>query len=79
MQSQTVTAAGLDVFEKEPLPQSSSLRQFKQVVLSPHLGGTTEQAFEKVSMEAAEKIIHFFKQGDTPDLLPDSISWKDDL
>jgi phosphoglycerate dehydrogenase-like enzyme len=35
----TIAGAGLDVFEEEPLPQSSELWKMDQVVMTPHLGG----------------------------------------
>ena len=34
-----ISGAGLDVFDTEPLPSSSPLWQFKNVIISPHIGG----------------------------------------
>ena len=34
-----IAAAGLDVFEEEPLPESSELWELENLVLTPHLGG----------------------------------------
>jgi gluconate 2-dehydrogenase len=39
----TIRAAGLDVFEKEPLPLDSPLRQLDNVTLLPHIGSATEE------------------------------------
>jgi D-3-phosphoglycerate dehydrogenase len=36
-----IMGAGLDVFEEEPLPMSSPLRQLDNVLLAPHLAGTS--------------------------------------
>lgn len=36
--------AGLDVFDTEPLPSDSPLRDFENVFLSPHVGGATQEA-----------------------------------
>ena len=57
LKSRSIYAAGLDVFEKEPLPNDSPLIGMKNVVLSPHIGANTFEAFDKVSMSAAEKMI----------------------
>lgn len=50
-----ITACGLDVFEREPLPRQSKLNQLPNVVLSPHLGATTREAFRAASLEAADR------------------------
>mgnify|MGYP001036395784 CR=1 FL=1 len=65
-----IAACGLDVFEREPLPQDSPLLKFPQVVFSPHLGATTAEAFAAASREAAQKIISFATGGQTSDRLP---------
>ena len=56
LKSGKVAAAGLDVYEKEPLPEESELRQFDQVSLTPHLGASTKEAQESVGLEIAEAI-----------------------
>jgi D-3-phosphoglycerate dehydrogenase len=39
-----VWAAGLDVFEEEPLPPDSPLRGFDNVILTPHVGANSEES-----------------------------------
>lgn len=39
LQANRIAGAGLDVFEKEPLPQDSPLRKMKNVILTPHTAG----------------------------------------
>lgn len=56
-------AAGLDVFTNEPLSRESDLFKFPQVVLTPHIGANTEQAFLRASQAAAEKVSSYFLNG----------------
>ncbi|PTY05810.1 phosphoglycerate dehydrogenase [Opitutaceae bacterium EW11] len=58
-----VAAAGLDVFEDEPLAKESELRQLPNVVLTPHLGASTAEAQESVGVEIAEQIADVLKGG----------------
>lgn len=48
--------AGLDVFQTEP-PQDSPLRELDNVVLTPHLGASTEEAQVEVAVDVAEQIV----------------------
>ncbi|MEO7411867.1 MAG: phosphoglycerate dehydrogenase [Opitutaceae bacterium] len=56
LKSGKVAAAGLDVFEDEPLAKDSELRSLPNVVLTPHLGASTAEAQESVGIEVAEQI-----------------------
>ena len=44
LRSGKVFAAGLDVFEEEPLPLDSPLREFDNVILTPHVGANSEES-----------------------------------
>jgi D-3-phosphoglycerate dehydrogenase len=44
LRSGKVWAAGLDVFEEEPLPLDSPLRGFDNVILTPHVGANSEES-----------------------------------
>lgn len=70
-----IGAVGLDVFEKEPLPRSSKLLQYDNVVVSPHCGANTTEAFAKASEQAALKLIRFFVDSSTSDTLPPKAAW----
>ena len=70
-----ISACGLDVFEKEPLPRTSKLLLFPQVVLSAHGGANTEQAFRECGFETIRKLLAFFERGETSDTLPPQAEW----
>lgn len=58
-----VAAAGLDVFEGEPLAEESPLRSMPNVVLTPHLGASTKEAQESVGIEVAESLVQALSGG----------------
>ncbi|MDP2941040.1 MAG: phosphoglycerate dehydrogenase [Candidatus Omnitrophota bacterium] len=49
-----VAGAALDVFEKEPVSPESELLKLENVVVTPHLGASTEEAQVNVAIEVAE-------------------------
>lgn len=49
-------AAGLDVFAEEPLPKTSPLRALPNVVLTPHIGWTVQEAFPEFAEGAADQL-----------------------
>lgn len=52
-------AAGLDVFENEPMPKVELL-QHPNVSVSPHIGGSTVEAQSNIGTELATKIIAYY-------------------
>ena len=54
-----IAGAGLDVFETEPLPLDSPLRTLDNVVITPHLGYVSVQAYEIYFREIVEDIRAF--------------------
>jgi D-3-phosphoglycerate dehydrogenase len=68
-------AAAQDAFVTEPLPLDSPLRGIPNLILTPHIGSQTEEALEKASQMAAEKISRFFISGMTSDTLPPKAAW----
>lgn len=58
--------AVLDVFEVQPLPADSGLRTHPNVVLTPHLAGTTEDAERAMGMMAVDTVLALIR-GERPD------------
>lgn len=63
VQGGRVAGAALDVYETEPLPKDSPLRALPQIIMTPHLGASTEEAQENVGIEVAEAITEFLLHG----------------
>ena len=52
-----IAGAGLDVFSTEPLPTTSALAGLANVVLTPHLAGSTVQAMQRMAGAAASQVV----------------------
>ena len=59
LRSGSIAGAALDVYDVEPLPLSDPLRTAPNVVLTPHLGYVTEDAYQVFYGDAAEDIVAF--------------------
>ena len=61
--------AAVDVFPKEPAANGekfvSPLQGLENVILSPHIGGSTEEAQERIGSEVARKLIDYSDIGST--------------
>lgn len=63
LKEEKIRGAGLDVFEKEPLSANSPLLELENIVLTPHLGGSTEEAQLRVGLMAVDQLTEFFING----------------
>ena len=64
LESGKVAGAALDVFAVEPLPADHPYRQQANLILTPHLGASTEEAQEKCGIEVAEVIAGYLLTGE---------------
>jgi D-3-phosphoglycerate dehydrogenase len=61
-----IAGAGLDVFEEEPAKPENPLFSLDNVVVTPHLGGSTNKARKRLVIMAVENLIKVLK-GDLPE------------
>ena len=77
LESGIVAAAALDVFETEP-PRDWALAKLAQVVATPHIAASTEEAQELVGLETVAAVCDFLRDGvirnavNFPSLSPDA-------
>jgi D-3-phosphoglycerate dehydrogenase / 2-oxoglutarate reductase len=64
LDSGKVAAAGLDVFIVEPLAADHPFRKHPNLILTPHLGASSEEAQEKCGIEVAEVITAYLLTGE---------------
>ena len=63
-----IAGAALDVFETQPIAPDSPLLQLENVILTPHLGGATEETVERHSAMMADDVLRWV-DGERPDRL----------
>jgi len=69
LKSGKLAGAAADVFPYEPASNNeqftSVLQQFDNVILTPHIGGSTSEAQENIGFEVTEKLIRYSDNGST--------------
>jgi phosphoglycerate dehydrogenase-like enzyme len=59
LRSQSIAAAGLDVYDREPLPAGHELLTLENTVLLPHLGYVSEDSLRAMYADAVQDIAAF--------------------
>jgi phosphoglycerate dehydrogenase-like enzyme len=59
LESGAIAGAGLDVYDREPLPADHPLRRAPNTVLTPHLGYVTEETYRRFYGQTVEDIEAF--------------------
>ncbi|ANI60353.1 2-hydroxyacid dehydrogenase [Pseudomonas sp. GR 6-02] len=75
LQQNRIRAAGLDVFEREPLRHDSPLLQLNNVVATPHIGSATHETREAMATCAVENLLAALA-GERPVNLVNAGAWK---
>lgn len=69
LESKKLLGAAVDVFPVEPRSNDdefiSPLREFQNVILTPHVGGSTQEAQVNIGKEVGEKLVQYSDQGTT--------------
>ncbi|MDR5873825.1 D-glycerate dehydrogenase [Halomonas sp. CUBES01] len=75
LENGVIHAAGLDVFEQEPLSVSSPLPKMPNVVALPHIGSATHETRDAMAQRAVDNI-RLALQGERPISLVNEELWK---
>ena len=75
LDEKVIAGAAVDVIEREPPPAGHRLRTHPALLMTPHVGAFTDEAWERASGEAVDKV-EAFVRGESPgDTLPLSNAW----
>ena len=68
-----IAGAGLDVFDDEPPDQNMTLKDYKQVILTPHQAGLSMESAKRMSMKSVQNILDFFEGKLDPNLIVNGV------
>lgn len=70
-----LTAAGIDVYDPEPVPLDSRLRNHPMILATPHMASTTVEGLERMQRMAVERAVAFFS-GERPQDVVNGEVWE---
>ena len=62
LKDEKIAGAGLDVFDKEPLPQDHKLRFLPNALLLPHIGYVTAENYSKFYLQMMENLLSLLEE-----------------
>jgi D-3-phosphoglycerate dehydrogenase len=69
LEEKHIAGAAIDVFPEEPKsnkdPFINELQKFNNVILTPHIGGSTTEAQANIALEVSEKLVQYCDIGTT--------------
>jgi len=69
LENKHLKGAAIDVYPKEPVSNNDaftcSLQKFQNVILTPHIGGSTSEAQANIALEVSEKLVKYCDVGST--------------
>jgi len=69
LRSKHLAGVAADVFPREPVsndePFENTLQEFNNVILTPHIGGSTLEAQANIALEVSEKLVKYSDTGST--------------
>ncbi|NWF88482.1 MAG: phosphoglycerate dehydrogenase [Ignavibacteriaceae bacterium] len=69
LEEKHLAGAAIDVFPEEPISTKdefrSALQKFNNVILTPHIGGSTSEAQANIALEVSEKLVKYCDVGTT--------------
>jgi len=68
LKEKKIAAAGLDVFDKEPIDLGNPLLKFDNVIVTPHCAGNSEEALRATSLMVSEEAVRILR-GQIPENL----------
>ena len=74
LESGKIRAAGIDVFEEEPVSSDSRLLQMDNVIVSPHIAGVTEETTRGTAMQVTAEMLRVLR-GERPHVLGNPDLW----